>query len=468
MTSRVARNTLFLLVVQVLDKATSYVFLVYVTRMFGSEFFGTYVTAVTLVLMAGNLVDFGLYNLVVRDLAQDRSKVRAYLGKLLPLRSGLAIVAICLIQIVARLLGYPAEVAFLAGIASLSLLVGVPGALLMAGMNALEHIHVSALCSIGANLLTTVLSLLALHYGLGLRGVFGGWLVAGAISLGLVGLGAGRVGVGMVPGFDGRFLRQTVREALPFATLGVAVMASATDVLLLSKWHGPGAAGLYSAARRPLEILLFIPSSFMGALYPVLAAQYASSKERMWRTYQESLYLLTCLAMPLAIGITVLRERIILLLYGKAFLPAADAVPYLAFALAIAFLSSPATHLIFSAHRTVQFVPYFVGNAIGGLLLNLLLIPRFGYVGASVATLLTILAGFFVQRHFVGLIFGQIPAFATQSLRPLLAAGLMAAVLRLCWSVGTLPLVGIGGAAYTAALWALGGHRRKVVAISGE
>jgi O-antigen/teichoic acid export membrane protein len=187
-----------------------------------------------------------------------------------------------------------------------------------------------------------------------------------------------------------------------------------------------------------------------------------------FQTYQESLYFLTCLAMPLAIGVTMLRERIILLLFGKAFLPAADAVPYLAFALAIAFLSSPATHLIFSAHRTVQFVPYFVGNAMGGILLNLLLIPRFAYVGASFATLMTILTGFFVQRHFVALIFGKIPAFATQSLRPLLAAGLMAVVLHLFWSFGTVPLVGIGGATYAAALWALGGHRREAFATSGK
>jgi O-antigen/teichoic acid export membrane protein len=468
MTFGVARNTLFLLTVQVLDKAASYLFLVYVTRLFGSEFFGTYITAVTFVIMAGYLVDFGLFNLVVRDLAQDRSRVQEYLGRVLPLRAGLAAAAIALIQVAARAFGYPSEVAFLAGIASLSLLIGAPGALLMAGMNALEQIHISALCSMAGNLLTTAFSILALHAGMGLPGVFLGWLAAGAVSLVLVFAGAKRVGVGMSPRFDWGFLRRTVGKALPFATLSLALMASSLDVLILSRWHGAEAAGLYGAARRPLEILLFIPNSLMGALYPVLAAQYASSGERLWQTYQESLYFLTCLAMPLAIGVTMLRERIILLLFGKAFLPAADAVPYLAFALAIAFLSSPATHLIFSAHRTVQFVPYFVGNAMGGILLNLLLIPRFAYVGASVATLMTILTGFFVQRHFVALIFGKIPAFATQSLRPLLAAGLMAVVLHLFWSFGTVPLVGIGGATYAAALWALGGHRREAFATSGK
>jgi len=459
MTLRVARNSLFLLGAQVLDKATSYVFLVYVTRRFGSAFFGTYITVVTIVIMAGNLVDFGLFNLLVRDLAQDRSRLRDYLGRVLPLRVGLAVAAIALIQVAARAFGYPSEVAFLGGIAGLSILIGVPGALLTAGMNALEHIHISALCSSAGNLLTTLFSILALHSGMGLRGVFLGWLAAGAASCVLTFTGAKRVGVGMSPEFDWGFLRRTVGRALSFAMLSLALMASGLDVLLLSRWHGAEAAGLYGAARRPLEILLFIPGSLMGALYPVLASQYASSRERVWQTYQGSLYFLTCLAMPLAIGVTMLRERIILLLFGKAFLPAADAVPYLAFALAIAFLSSPATHVIFSANRTVQFVPYFMGTALGGVLLNVLLIPRFGYVGASVAMLLTILAGFFVQRHFMALIFGKTPAFAAQSLRPLLAAGLMAAALRLFWSVTTVPLVGIACVAYGTALWALGGYR---------
>lgn len=468
MISRVARNTLFLLSVQVLDRVTSYLFLVYITRFFGSRFFGTYMTVVTFVVMAGNLVDFGLNNLVVRDLAQDRSRVREYLGKLLPLRAGLAVAAIGFIQGVAWLFDFPSEVALLSGIASLLLLIGVPGGLLMAGVNALEQMHVSALCSMAGNLLTTLFSILALHYGMGLRGVFVAWLASGAISFVLVTLGAKRVSVRMSPQFDWPFLRQAVSDVLPFATLTVALMASGVDLLFLSRWHGAEAAGLYSVARRPLEILLFIPGSFMGALYPVVAAQFTMSKELSWRTYQNSLRFLTCLAMPFAIGVTILRERIIASLFGDAFLPAADAVPYLAFALAIAFLSAPATHLIFSAHRTARFVPYFVGTALGNVLLNLLLIPGFGYVGASVAMLMTILAGFLIQRHFMTLIFGKTPAFATLSVRPLLAAGVMAAVLRIFWFISTGPLVGIGCVAYGAALWALGGLRRQDLALSRE
>lgn len=465
---RVARNTLFLLAGQVLDKATSYLFLAYITRFFGSEVYGIYVTAATFVAMAGNLVDFGLYNLVLRDVAQDRSRVREYLGKVLPLRAGLAIAAIALIQVAARLFGYPQEVVVLSGIASLSLLIGVPGGLLMAGINALEHIHISALCSIAGNVLTTLFSILALHYGMGLRGVFLGWLAAGVISFVLVGVGAKQVGVGMSPRIDWPCLRQTVHDALPFATLALALMALSADVLILSRWHGAAAAGLYSAARRPLEILLFIPTSFMGALYPVVAAQYTTSKELVWQTYQQSLHVLICLAMPFAIGTTVLRERIIVILFGDAFLGAADAVPYLAFALAVTFLSAPATNLIFSAHRTRQFAPYVVGISLAGVVLNLLLISAFGYVGASVAMLMIILIGFFVQRRFLGLIFGKTPAFVTLSIRPLLAAGVMAAALRIFWSIQTIPLVGIGCLAYGAALLALGGHRRQDFVLSRE
>lgn len=465
-TSRIARNTLFLLAVQVLDRVTSYLFLVYITRLFGAELFGTYMTVVTFVMMAGNLVDFGLYNLVVRDLAQDKSPAREYLGKLLPLRAGLAVAAIALIQGAAWLFAYPSEVALLSGIASLSLLIGVPGGLLMLGANALEHIHVTALCSMAGNLLTTVFSILALHYDMGLRGVFVAWLAAGAISFGLVTAGARGLAVGMSPRLDWPFLRRVLSDVLPFAVLSVALMASRVDVLFLSRWHGAQAVGLYSAARRPLEILLFIPGSFMGALYPMLAAQYKTSKELVWQTYLSGLHLLICLAMPLAIGMTMLRERIIVTLFGEAFLPAADAVPYLAFALAVAFLSMPDGNLIFSARRTGQFVPYFVGNALWGVLLNVLLIPGFGYVGASVATLIATLTGFFLQRRFLALIFDKSPAFVTLTVRPLLAAGAMAAVLRIFWSVGTIPLLAIGCVAYGAALWAFGGLRRPDLALS--
>lgn len=457
MRPRVARNTAFLLAGQILDKATSYLFLIYITRFFGSELYGIYVTAATFVTMAGNLVDFGLYNLVLRDVAQDRSRVREYLGRILPLRIGLAIAAIALIQAAARLLGYPREVVVLAGIASLSLLIGVPGGLLMAGINAMEHIQISAFCSIAGNVLTTLFSILALHFGIGLRGVFLGWLAAGVISFVLVSAGAKQVDVGISPRIDWPHLQRAIRDALPFATLALAPMALSADVLILSWWHGATATGLYSAARRPLELLWFIPASFMGALYPLVAAQYTRSKAFVWQTYQQSLQFLIWLAIPFAIGLIMLRERIIVILFGDAFLDAAHAVPFLALALAISFFSAPATILIFSAHRTRQFVPYVIGNSLAGVVLNLLLVPTFGFVGASVVMLMTTLGGFFVQRHFMGLIFDKKPAFAMLSVRPLVAAGVMAAILRIFWSVQTIPLIGIGGLAYGAALWALGG-----------
>jgi O-antigen/teichoic acid export membrane protein len=459
MSLRIVRNALFLFTLQVVEKGAAYVFLVYITRNFGTQVFGIYMTVVTVVAMASNIVDFGLYNLVVRNLAQERDGMATYLGGLVPLRAGLAMGSVGLIQLALWLFGYPEEVAILAGIASLGLLVGVPSDLLSAGLAATEEIHVISLCGIVGRLLTTGLSILALHLGLGLRGVFAGWLAVGVVSFLLISTSARRMGIEMRLRMDWRFLRQTVRDVLPFALLAVAGMAASLDILLLARWHGPETAGLYSAARRPLEMLLFIPGSFIGALYPMLAAQYATSLDLLWQTYRGSLYFLTCLAAPLLAGIAMLHDRIVLLLFGPLFLPAGEAMFYLGFALALAIVSAPGMQLVFSAHRTSQFVPFALGNAVVSVLLNFALIPAFGIIGASVTTVLSVLGGFLIHWWFMQRIFGRTPSPLSLCARPLLASATMVGSLWMCWSVWTPALIGM--ATYGSALLALHGGRLR-------
>lgn len=459
MRERVVRNTAFLLALQVFERGAAYLFLIYITRRFGSELFGTYITAGTFALMAGNIVDFGLYNVVVRAVSQNREGVGEYLGRLFPLRLLLSLGAVLVVEGAAWLLGFPGEIVLLAGLATLSVVVGVPGGLLVAGLNAREEIHISALCSMAGSLLTTGAGILALHWGWGLAGVFAGWAVAAAGTYGLLAMGAARVGIRLRPRWDPAFLLHALREAAPFAVMSVALLGSRMDVLLLSRFHGPHAVGLYGAARRPLEILLFLPGSLMGALYPVLARQYAHARDRLWSTYLRSLHLLMGVAVPLAAGLILLRERLLVALFGEPFRVGAEALPYLAMALAVAFLSAPDGNVIFSAGRTARFVPYFVGNAVLTVLLQLLLIPGHGIAGAAQATLLGVTTAFLVQRVFLAEIFGRSPNFPALAWRPLAAAGGMGLLLRLGGAWGTLPLVAAGAAAYGGILWLLGGHR---------
>lgn len=462
MRSRISRNSIFLLAGQLVDRASSYIFLLYLTRVMGAEVFGKYLTVTALVGMAGGLVDFGLYNLIVRDMARNRTGIPSYLSRVIPFRLVLAGAGYLGVVVAAGLVGYPADLRALIWIAGLVLVLGVPGTLLSSGLDALEHMHRSALCGMLGRVLAIALGIAALVLGLGLRGAFVGSLVATGvtwITLLVVGWGSG-VKLGWV--IDRPFLVALARRSLPYAVIAVGLIYLNLDFVLLSRFYGPQEVGMYGAARKPLEYLAFIPGSVTGALLPAMAAEFSFSGERFWRGYSAAVYLLICLALPLAVIAILLRERLIVALFGQAFLPAAAAVPALALSLVIVFLLFPTSLVAFSAGLVREFLPTFTFNALAGIGLQWLLIPRYGYVGASLSFLASSLIGCMTLLRFQRRFFGHLPPLGRMAVRPIVATILMAAAVWIAWSLPLIPLILIAVGAFVGGLHLVGGYSSHV------
>lgn len=459
MRSRISRNSIFLLAGQLVDRAGSYIFILYLTRVMGAEAFGKYLTVTALVGMAGGLVDFGLYNLIVRDMARNRTGISSYLSRVIPFRLVLAGVGYLGVVVAAGLLGYPADLRTLIWIAGLVLVLGVPGALLSSGLDALEHMHRSALCGMLGRVLAIALGIAALILGLGLRGAFVGSLVAAGvtwITLLIVGRRSG-VKLGWV--IDRPFLVTLVRGSLPYAVMAVGLVQLNLDFVLLSRFYGPQEVGMYGAARKPLEYLALIPNSVTGALLPTMAAEFSFSGERFWRGYGAVVYLLICLALPLAVIAILLRERLIVALFGQAFLPAAAAVPALALSLVIVFLLFPTSLIAFSAGLVREFLPTFTFNALAGIGLQWLLIPRYGYVGASLSFLASCLIGGLTLLRFQRRFFGQLPSLGRITVYPLFASGVMGAAIWMASPLPLVPLILLACGVYAGGLHLVGGYR---------
>jgi O-antigen/teichoic acid export membrane protein len=95
------------------------------------------------------------------------------------------------------------------------------------------------------------------------------------------------------------------------------------------------------------------------------------------------------IGLPISVGMMVLADKIILFIYTDAFTPSILALQILAWAVLLLFLYRPTLYLLGSINKQKQMA--FIGGigAIGNIILNLLLIPKFSYVGAGIATITT-------------------------------------------------------------------------------
>jgi len=197
--------------------------------------------------------------------------------------------------------------------------------------------------------------------------------------------------------------RALVRQSVPvgLGTLFHSV-TSRTAIALLLILAGPLETGLYSAASRIPLVLRNIPSAFLAAVIPVMAAHQEKS-EAVQKLFRKSFAIMMALAVPLTVGFYLLARPLILLLFGEQYEASVANLQILSWAIPPMFAGMVFGHVVLSQDHLVKKVPWVTGTAFVVILLScLILIPRYGDEGAAYSVLIThlfISTGYFLAAR---------------------------------------------------------------------
>jgi len=224
---------------------------------------------------------------------------------------------------------------------------------------------------------------------------------------------------------DWSFWRPTIKEALPFFLSSVfSVIAFKIDIVMLSMMKGDVVVGWYSAAYRLMEVLIFIPAAFANSIYPVFSNFYISSKESLKLLYQKFFKYLSIIGLPIAVGTTLLANKIILIIYKSGFLHSIIALQVLIWIIPIIFLTYMFGTILASINRqdlTLKSISLCMSL---NVVMNLILIPRYSYIGASIATIVTELLSFILGYYFLSKLIYKIPIYK-YIVKPIMASAVM-------------------------------------------
>jgi len=136
-------------------------------------------------------------------------------------------------------------------------------------------------------------------------------------------------------------------------------------------------------------VFTFIPDSAYGAMLPVMSQSSRNSSAELPDLLPRGCRYLFMIGLPIAGGICVLADRLVLLLFGPAYLAAVPALRLLVWMVPLSFLDSALITAIFAVDQERRASLWLCWAALFNLLINLLAIPRFGHVGAAAAILAT-------------------------------------------------------------------------------
>lgn len=194
------------------------------------------------------------------------------------------------------------------------------------------------------------------------------------------------------------WVRRFAAYGLPLtATVVLVFVVDTSDRFMLAAYLGEAVTGAYSAAYNLVQQSLGVLMTIVNlAAYPLAArAADAGNKSDARRQLAASGELLMAVGLPAATGLTLLSDEFTAALLGPQFQNGASlVVPLIAFAILLATLKSFYWDLAFQlSHRTVAQIWIAAAAALINVLLNVVLIPRWGMIGAAWATLAAFGAG---------------------------------------------------------------------------
>jgi O-antigen/teichoic acid export membrane protein len=191
---------------------------------------------------------------------------------------------------------------------------------------------------------------------------------------------------------EGRLLRELIRYGLPLtATFALSFIVSTSDRFLIAYFLGAEAAGLYAASYDLVQNSLgFLMQTIMLAGFPLILRSYhAGNLQAAQKSLRNSSLLVLGLGIPGAMGIAILAPNIARSLLGMLYAEVAISIlPIIAYAILVygvlEFYYNRAFWIVESSKGILWGM---LGAAIVNVILNLILIPNFGIVGAAYSTL---------------------------------------------------------------------------------
>ena len=363
---------------------------VWVARYLGPDNYGLLNYAQALIALFTAIATLGLDRIVVRDLIQSFPEKGAILGTTLAMRLGGALLALGVSMALVGV-SHPTDRALLAMVAVLG------SAMLFQALDVIDlwfqaqvQSRYSVIAKNGAFIV-----FVGVKVGMILRGasvMAFAWASLGEFMLGAFGLLLAYRLTGQslsVWRVESRWARSLLRDGWPMILSGLAVMIyMRIDQVMLGEMLGNRAVGIYSGAVRMSEVWYFIPLGIVSSIMPLLVESKVRSEAEYQRRLGQLFRVLTMLSFALALPMTFLSSHLVQWLYGPAYREAGPILAVHIWTAIFVFQGVAVGAWTVTENRIKLNLERSIAGAVVNIAFNFLLIPRYGGMGAAVATLI--------------------------------------------------------------------------------
>lgn len=458
MSYTVAQNTSFLTIASVLQKVISFFYFIFVARMIQVEHTGVYFFAITFTTIFTVVADFGMGPVLTRETARFPDRAQSYFNTVFWTKVLFGVGAYALVVFFSYILRYPQETKLLIYISGLTMFFDNLTTAFNSIFRARKNLIYESATVIISQFTTLVIGTLALLNHWPLVWLIIAYTIPSFLTTVYMSRFLKRVyGITIQFIWNKEVFKIFLATAVPFAMAGIIGRLYAySDSLLMSKMLTAKELGWWSVPYKITFAFQFIPVALSASVYPVFSSLFLKDKASIGPLFEKSWRYLFAIVFPLALGLMAVAQPVIIHVFGSQYAPSIVPLRLLLGSLIFGFLALITGALLNATNNQKTQTSLITVVLVFNIILNLLLLPRFGIVGAAIAALcsnmLLCFAGLYFSVRSVSIDMSRIGLYLNQTLWP--AVGMALVAYGLSFKLHYILVIAISGALYVALLFA--------------
>lgn len=388
--TNIAKNTSYFTLALILQKILSSIYFILIARALGPADLGKYYFAISFTTIFAIFIDLGLTSVLTREVAKTKEQAQKILSNIMAIKLPLAVLTWLIVIILVKTLGYSGIVQQLIYLSVISMVLD---SFTLTFFGAIRGFHNLFFESIGAVIFQIIVistGLIILKMDLGIVWLISGLVIASVFNFIYSGfIVCYKWKLSLMPLLDSKLVKLLIKMAIPFALFAFFQrIYTYLDSILLSSLAGDKYVGFYQIAFKIIFALQFLPLAFIASLYPAMSAYWRTNREQLVVVFERSMNYLIIISLPIAVGIAVIADKVIFLFksgYEGAILPLEISM----LAVVFIFVGYPVGALLNACDRQKINTINMAIVAIVSVILNIIFIPKFQAIGASITALIT-------------------------------------------------------------------------------
>jgi len=402
-TGKIVKNTILFTGALLGQKIISLGYFFYLSSRLGPEVLGAYVWALSFTTLFSIGMDLGLSPILIREAAKTDTQDEKYLRTVIGLKLPLIFITLIISLFVLFLTKSDPII--------IALVLGATGVMLFDAfsltfysfLRSKQKLGYEAMGIIIFQMITLVGGVLLLELTGNIVMVMLSLTTASFVNMIYSGIIIKKkLGYSLRPMFDKPTVKYFFRIMPAFALSGIFVrIYNVSDSVLLGYMKDNASVGLFSIpAKAVTAFQALIPGAFQATIYPSMSNYYATSRERLINLFEKSFNYLTFVSIPIALGLFIIAGPVLQNFWPK-YTEATLTFKVMALAIPFIFLAFPTGLLLRAADRQNANTLNRGIITVIAVVMNILLIPKYGVLGAGISYLVVNIILLFLDFIFV-------------------------------------------------------------------